>query len=294
MKKGQASRTAEAAAGARAIHRLRDEPPVFDDAFALELTSPLWRRVATSKLLFWLITHVVLRSQRAVGAQVIARSRLAEDLLAEAIASGIRQYVIVGAGFDSFALRHRDSQSGLRVFELDHPDTQRVKLDRIRALGIEPPETVEFVGIDFEERAVADALARSSYEASLPAFYSWLGTTPYLSHAATIATLRSISDYAAPGSTIVFDYLVPDDVLSDSDRRVVQRLKRFTARRGEPLIGALHPDTLEAMLASIGLELIENFSAAEQEARYFSGRSDGLRPTAASWFAQARVANGAS
>ena len=291
MKKGQASRTAEAAAGARAIHRLHHQHPVFDDPFALELTSPLWRRVATSKILLWLVTRLVFRSQRTVAAQVIARSRLAEDLLAEAIASGIRQYVIVGAGLDSFALRYHDAPSGFRVFELDHPDTQRLKLERIRALDIELPDIVEFVGIDFEEEAVAGALARSSYEVARPAFYSWLGTTAYLSNTATIATLRSIAGYAAPGSTIVFDYLVPDEVLSDSSRRVVQKLKRFTARRGEPLIGALHPDTLKEMLASIGLELVENLSAAEQEARYFSGRSDGLRPAAASWFARARVAS---
>lgn len=293
MRKGQASRTADAAAAARAIHRLHHKPLVFDDAFALELTSPRWRRVATSKGLFWLVTNVLFRSQRVVAAQVIARSRLAEDLLAEAIANGVRQYVIVGAGFDSFALRHRDTQSGLRVFELDHPDTQRVKLARIRALGIELPDIAEFIGVDFEERSVADALARSSYEVTLPAFYSWLGTTAYLSNAATTATLRSIAEYAAPGSTIVFDYLVPDEFLSSSDRQVIEKLRRFTARRGEPLIGEFHPDALMAMLGSIGLELVESFSGADVEERYFSRRSDGLRPTPASWFAHARVPNGA-
>jgi methyltransferase (TIGR00027 family) len=294
MQKGQASRTAEIAAAVRAIHLLQDVPTVFDDPLALELTSPAWRRIAKSKPLRWILKHVVFRSQRPVAAQVLARSRYAEDLLEEAIAGGIGQYVVVGAGFDSFALRRRDLESSLRVFELDHPDTQRVKVERTLALGGELPANVEFVGIDFERQAVADGLTGSSYQPTLPAFFSWLGTTPYLSSAAILDTLRSIAVYAAPGSELVFDYLVPDEVLSASDRRVVQKLKRFTARRGEPLIGELHPSELETTLGSIGLELIENFSGADQMERYFAVRDDGLRPLPASYFAHARVPGGAT
>ena len=294
MKKGQASRTAEGSAAVRAIHHLHDVPRVFDDPYALEFTSPMWRGIASSSVLQWFITHVVLRSLRPIAAETVVRSRYTEDLLEQAIAGGMRQYVVVGAGFDSFALRHRDSQPGLRVFELDHPDTQRVKVERILSMNIELSGFVEFVAVDFEEQSVAEVLAASSYQAVLPAFYSWLGTVPYLSNAATISTLRSIADYAAPGSELVFDYLVPDEVLSSSERRVVEKLKRFTARRGEPLIGEFHPDELKATLGVVGLELIENLSGVEQEGRYFAGRDDGLRPLPSSYFAHARVLNGAA
>jgi methyltransferase (TIGR00027 family) len=289
MKKGEASRTAEAAAAVRAIHRLHDDPVVFDDAFAHELTSSAWRTIATNRILSWLVARLLLRSQRSVAAQVVGRSRFAEDLLKQAIAAGVGQYVLVGAGFDSFALRYRDSYPNLRIFELDHPDTQRVKLERIAAIGKLPHQFLEYVAVDFEQKTVAEALMGSGYEPAQPAFFSWLGTTPYLSNEATLATLSSIAGYAEPGSVVVFDYLVPDEVLCDADRQVVQELRKFTEQRGEPLVGAFHPQELQATLASIGLELVDNFSGEDQAERYFSDRKDNLRPIQASYFAHARV-----
>ena len=172
MKKGEASQTAEAAAAVRAIHRLQGKPVVFDDAFAHQLTSPGWRRVATNPLLRWLVGQVMLKSQGPIAAQVVGRSRFAEDLLEQAIEAGISQYVVVGAGFDSFALRYRDRYSALNIFELDHPDTQSVKRERILGLGAQLPSTLEFVAVNFEDQTVADALAASNYQASLPGFFS--------------------------------------------------------------------------------------------------------------------------
>lgn len=293
MQKDRASRTAEISAAIRAIHHLHDVPTIFDDPYAFEFTSPIWRRIASSNALRWFISRVALRSLRPIAAETVVRSRYAEDLLERAIAGGMSQYVIVGAGFDSFVLRHADGRSGLRVFELDHPETQRVKLERIRSLNLALPDFVEFVEVDFEKEAVAEALARSSYQAALPAFFSWLGTVPYLSNTATTATLRSIARHAAPGSELVFDYLAPVEVFTGSERRVIEKLKRFTARRGEPLIGEFHPDELKATLALVGLELIENFSGVDQEVRYFAGRDDGFRPLPASYFAHARVSGDA-
>jgi O-methyltransferase involved in polyketide biosynthesis len=141
---------------------------------------------------------------------------------------------------------------------------------------------------------VADALAGSGFRADKPAFFAWLGTTMYLSRSATLGTLEAIARLAAPRSEVVFDYLVPDEVLSSSDRQVVARLKRFTARRGEPLIGEFHPAELDEVLGAIGLELIENLSGTEQEKRYFADRADGFKPLAASFFARARVSRSAA
>jgi methyltransferase (TIGR00027 family) len=126
MRKGKASRTAEVAAAARARHCLYESPVIFHDPFALEFTSP-WRRIVVTRPLRWLVFEQLLRALRPVGAQIVARSRYAEDVLEQAIAAGVRQYVIVGAGFDSFAVRRRDAESKLRVFELDHPNTQQAK-----------------------------------------------------------------------------------------------------------------------------------------------------------------------
>ncbi|TFH24222.1 MAG: SAM-dependent methyltransferase [Myxococcales bacterium] len=289
MKEGRTSKTAEIAAAIRALHHRYASPAIFEDPFALEFTNPTWRRIVVTKPLRWLVFEVLLRSMRPVAAQVVARSRYAEDLLDAAIASGIGQYVIVGAGFDSFALRRRDLESTVRVFELDHPDTQRAKRERLSSIGVDLPGNVEFVGVDFERETVADGLMQSSYQPNSPAFFSWLGTTPYLSNSATLGTLASIAQLAAPRTEVVFDYLVADETLSSSERRIVEKLKRFTARRGEPLVGEFHPAELEKVLRSVGLDLIANFSGADQEKRYFAGRQDGLRPMAASFFAHARV-----
>lgn len=240
-----------------------------------------------TKPLRWLVFDWLLRALRPVGAQIVARSRYAEDVLERAVAAGVRQYVIVGAGFDSFALRRRDLESTLRVFELDHPDTQQAKRERLSRVGL--TGNLEFVAADLERETVADALSRSSFERERPAFFSWLGTTPYLSNSATRKTLASIGRFAATGSGVVFDYLVPDHLLLEPDKLTVEKLKQFTARQGEPLVGAFHPEELEAMLASAGFELVENLTAAQQEQRYFAHRRDGLRPMPASFFAHARV-----
>lgn len=289
MKEGRASRTAEIAAATRALHHLYDEPSIFDDPFALDFTSQVWRRLILTKPLRWFMFDVVLRSMRPIAAQVVCRSRYAEDLLEDAIAAGISQYVIVGAGFDSFALRRRDLETTIRVFEVDHPDTQRAKRQRLQALGVDLPNNLEFVAVDFESEVLTDGLRRSEFHAGRRAFFSWLGTTPYLSTSATLDTLASIARSSAPESEVIFDYLVPEEILSDAEKRTVRKLKRFTARRGEPLIGEFHPAHLGKQLESIGLELIENVSGAEQEKRYFAHRRDGLRPMGASYFAHARV-----
>ncbi|GAB5453567.1 MAG: class I SAM-dependent methyltransferase [Halioglobus sp.] len=289
MKQGEASRTAEGAAAARAMHTLLVESPIFEDPYAVKLTSPAWRRLSTTPVLSWLAKNILLRPLRSVQAQVVVRSRYAEELLLQAVAAGVRQYVIVGAGFDSFSFRRRDLESALRVFEFDHADTQRLKLQRLLALEEPMPENLQCIAVDFEQETMADALRKSDYDLAQPGFFSWLGTTPYLTNAATLATLRAIAASAAGGSEIVFDYLVPAALVPESERAAMRRLKRFTDRRGEPLIGEFNPSEIEPLLESAGFELIENLDQAEQVKRYFSQRTDGLAPLAAGYLVHARV-----
>lgn len=289
MKAGKVSRTAEIAAAVRAHHHLCVSPKIFEDPFALVLTDRISRGVIKNRLLRWLVFKVLLRPLHPVGAQIVARSRYTENRLKEALAAGIDQYVIIGAGFDSFALRHSDLQKKLRIFELDHPDTQSVKRRRISEIASGLPENVEFVSIDFEKETVADGLRRSTFRPDRPAFFSWLGTTVYLSHSATQKTLSAIAGIAATGSEIVFDYGVRGKAISNRDKRVVRKLMRFTARRGEPLIGLFKSEELAGILGRSGFDLVETISPDEQAKRYFLNRQDGLRPLAASCFARARV-----
>jgi methyltransferase (TIGR00027 family) len=290
MRSHQRSKTADAAAATRAAHRLYDRPVVFDDPFALELTSAGWRRICQNPFLHWLVMEKALGSLRPVAGQVLSRARYAEDCLEEAMAEGIDQYVIIGAGHDSFVLRRPDLASRLTVFELDHPDTQRAKRDRLDSLGQEIPGHLEFVPIDFESQPIESALTKSSFSSEKPAFFSWLGTVPYLSDDAIFSVLAALSSVAAPGSQLVFDYAVPDSLLDDADRRTAERLRRFTARRGEPLVSFFEPEALCGRVRHLGYRVLENLAPVGQNRRYFANRSDGLRTMSGSYYLRLSMA----
>ncbi len=279
MRAGQDSRTAQAAAAFRASHHLYAQPRVFEDPFALALTGMGWRAVLSNRFAHWLVLERALSSMKPVLAQVLVRSRFAEDALAKALANGIQQYVIVGAGLDSYALRHPDSSGRVRVYEVDHPDTQRAKRQRLQALAVSLPANLEFVGVDFEKQGLGAALGASSYRADAPAFFSWLGTTHYLSPQATLGTLRSIAQSAAPASEVVLDYSVPPELIDPEGQRDMLWMKKLTDRLGEPLIGGLDPAQLHADVKALGYDVIEDLAAPEQTRRYFANRADGLAPT---------------
>jgi methyltransferase (TIGR00027 family) len=289
MKAKQPSRTADAVAAVRAAHLLHDRPIVFEDPFAIDLTSLPWRMVAKSRLLYWLVAKKILGGQRPVHAQILARSRYAEDQLQKAIAVGVTQYVLLGAGLDSFALRRRDLATIMRVYELDHPVSQMTKRKRLARLRVDVPENLEFVPVDFEKETLIDALARSSYMRERPAFFSWLGTTVYLTREAVMNTLGSLVTFAAPGSEIVLSYVIPLELVEPADRAVLDRVARFAARRGEPWITFFDPFTFPQEVSALGFEFVENLSPREQEARYFAGRADDLHTLSDAYFGYFRV-----
>src|SRR5207249_2633770 len=204
----------------------------------------------------------------------LVRSRYAEDKLEAAIRRGVGQYVIIGAGFDSFALRRRDLAHSLLVFELDHPATQQTKIRRLTQLGLAIPNNVQFVPMDFEKEDLCTALQQSRYQSQRPTFFSWLGTTHYLSKAAILSTLESLVACSAPDSEVVFDYSLPRASVPPEEARTMRRLERFTSRRGEPLISHFDPEELSNELRLLGYGVVEDLSGAEQRDRYFRGRSD--------------------
>ncbi|MEK6806755.1 MAG: class I SAM-dependent methyltransferase [Pseudomonadota bacterium] len=289
MKSGQGSRTAEGAAALRASHTLYADPKIFEDPYAYALTSPRWQRLLKNRPLNRLVARLLLRRLAPITAQVVARSRYTEDRLATAVARGVAQYVMVGAGLDSFTLRRRDLEQTLRVFEVDHADTQGWKRQRLARLTDALPRNLEFVAVDFERESLAQALRRSAYRTEVPAFYSWLGTTHYLTPAATLATLESITTIAAPGSELVFDYSLPRELIPAREQRAGGLLRRYTARQGEPMIGQFVPEQLHGALTRLGFEVVEDLSGAAQAQRYFANRDDGLHPTQASHFLHARL-----
>ncbi|MCL6232746.1 class I SAM-dependent methyltransferase [Acinetobacter amyesii] len=281
MKFGHASRTAQAAAAIRANHYLYANEPVFSDPYAFHLTSPIWRRLLSSRACIKALnSKIPNQTFGLLTAQVVARSRYAEDQLEKAVQQGIKQYVLIGAGLDSFVLRLAQKYSDIKIFEVDHPDTQALKIQSLQKLG-HIPDHVEFVSIDFEKENLAYALKRSSYNTEQPAFFSWLGTTHYLKPETTMSTLQTIAEFAASGSELVLDYSIPYQDLTGIERVGSFAVSKFTNFLSEPIIGTFHSNELHRAVTKLGYIVLEDLSAHDITQRYFANRKDGLRHTQA-------------
>jgi methyltransferase (TIGR00027 family) len=289
MKKNRHSRTAVIVAVVRALHTTFETPVVFDDPYAGALAGPLWRIAAKSRICYWIGTKIIYNGLDPIRRQIVARARYAEDKLEAAAASGILQYVIIGAGFDSFALRRKDLAEKISVFEMDHPASQQVKKSRLERLRFKLPGNHEFVAVDFEKQGFCEALAQSSYNPGHPAFFSWLGTVHYLTPQAVLRTLNAIAACAYPGSELVLDYAGVTGLAAVGDEKMVRKLKRFTDRRGEPILSMFEPEQFRQMISQAGFNLIENLSPEEQARRYFSLPDATTLPMPGSYFAHLRL-----
>jgi methyltransferase (TIGR00027 family) len=275
MKPSQRSRTAEGSALMRAAHLALDRSPwIFEDVFARRLLGPFPRLLLTAPSLLRMAERIepLLAAART---QAVVRSRFAEDRLRDAIARGVRQYVLLSAGLDSFSLRGPVSAPSLRVFEVDHPASQAWKRTKLDPLTTKPTSTT-FVPLDFESGALAEALLEKGFLSEEPAFFSWLGSTYYLSHDVARGTLAVLTSLAAPGSELVFDYLLADWALEPSEVRLLRRAKAFSGGLGEPLRGAFDPEALHETLSSLGWRVLEDLSAQDQRDAYLANRSDSL------------------
>jgi methyltransferase (TIGR00027 family) len=189
---------------------------------------------------------------------------------------GVRQYVILGAGLDTFAYRNPYPASRLRVFEVDHPATQVWKRARLQRAQIAVPDSLTFAAIDFETQTLAGGLAQAGFKADEPAFFSMLGVIVYLTRDAAMGTLKFVASRPS-GTEIAFDYAIPASALSESDRKVHGDTTRGVAARGEPWLSYFTPSTLAGDLRAVGFTRVEDLGPNEIHDRYFKGRTDGLR-----------------
>jgi methyltransferase (TIGR00027 family) len=286
MDRGRASVTAVATALMRATHTRLDRPVLIDDPWGDQLVlaeeRELMRAAAGTEDL-----DTALRAHPSYGT-VILRACYTENLLAEAVRRGVGQYVIIGAGMDSFALRRPPFARDVEIFEIDHPSTQEFKIARIAACEIPVPLGLHLVAADLSETGLDDALAGSPFRRELPAFFSWLGVTGYLTREANLATLTGIASCAPAGSELVFSYLDESVLSSASAADPIQQTRAQVASLGEPWVSGFDPDKLDAELQGTGLEVLENLGPGELSARYCAGRSDGLSPSPGSYVAHAR------
>jgi methyltransferase (TIGR00027 family) len=260
MDKGIPSRTALSTSLMRALHTRSDPHPLIQDPWGGRLVPADIREALPDELL----------ARSPAFANVITRTRFTEDALQASVAKGARQYVLIGAGFDSFALRIPEYARQIEVFELDHPATQKLKLRRICDCNLVVPRTVHFIAVNFAEESVAGALARSPFRSDHLSFFSWLGVTMYLTREANLATLKSVAACALPDSELVFTYV--DERIFASKSAGFLALKERVAAMGEPFLSGFDPRTLEQELLSCGLELREDLSGEQINARY--GRPD--------------------
>ncbi|NGQ96811.1 class I SAM-dependent methyltransferase [Brevibacillus sp. SYP-B805] len=298
MIENQVSLTAIMTAYLRAYHAMNDAPKIFDDFLADRLI-PEERRALIEQGFSRALQMNVPESNVACADQkantlpsllqamglpnVLSRSRYTEDNLEQAVTQGVKQYVILGAGLDTFAFRRPDLLRQIQVFEVDHPATQAFKRNRLAELAWDIPSNLHFVPVDFTKERLADALKGTSYDLQTKSFFSWLGVTMYLTRNEVFATLRSIADIAPAGSVVIFDYFVPEEAAH------LKEMQENLRKIGEPIKTSFDPSALAVELESLGLRLRENLSPSDIQERYFQGRMDGYHANEHVRFAMAVV-----
>ena len=277
---GQPSSTARGAALLRAAHQVFDSPRVFDDPLALAIVGAQAEAALRAD-------PARSRQSRSLRALVVMRSRHAEDALSAAFARGVRQYLVLGAGLDTFACRNPFAGQ-LQVFEVDHPATQAWKRARLTASGIAVPPALTFAPVDFERQTLRSGLEQVGFRFDRPTFVSLLGVIMYLSRDAAVDTLKLVTALA-PGSEIVFDYGVPDAALGAQELAARQVAAARVAAAGEPWITWFEPQPLAALLRGLGFSETDNLDPVAANARYFANRADGLALSGSTHVMRARV-----
>lgn len=301
MNENKPSITSMVTAYVRAYHSMHSTDKIFDDylAYSLipeEIRTLIGHHLTEDKQLND-SENTELRSDKINALapflrinNIIARARYAEDTLEKAVSQGVKQYVILGAGLDTFAFRRPELIEQLEVFEIDHPATQGFKLHRLDELGWEHPAKLHFIPIDFTKENLVTALTRSSYyNPKVKSFFSFLGVTMYLTPEEVFATLRSITEVAPAGSTVVFNYSDLDAFTPGKISPDTQNYRELCQKIGEPITTGFNPSILAEDLRGLGLRLYENLSSEDIERLYFKGRTDGYHMSEHGYFACAVV-----
>ena len=284
MKGNQPSATAQRVAMRRAAHQLLDDPKVFDDPVALRIIG----KENASALKADPHRFEATPLAPYLRAFVAARSRYAEDELFLGIQRGVRQYVILGAGLDTFAYRNPYPEGLLRVFEVDYPSTQTWKRALLEEVGIPLPGDLTFAPVDFETQTLEEGLRSAGYDSDKCTFFSWLGVTEYLTTEVVTATLRFVASTPA-GSGVVFDYMISPSLLTPTQRSSFDALSKRVASAGEPWKASFDPELLAKDLRGMGFRYVGDNGPEEINARYFKNRRDGLRVGSLSHIINARV-----
>lgn len=257
MKSDEPSRMALMVARQRAAHQLLDHGAILDDPFAVKIL-----REGESELLQFANQHPLASIGRLLTA---ARSRIAEDALSKAVERGVGQVVILGAGLDTFALRNPYA-ARIRIYEVDHPATQRWKRQRLAEAELAPPPCLTFVPVDFEQDDLQQKLSNAGFQSTSAAFFTWLGVVPYLTREAIGSTLEYIT--CIQNSEVVFDYMEPSEACSEEVRGVVTERTKQLERTEERWVSRFEPAGMAEMLRAYGFCDIEDMSFQQIASRF--------------------------
>ena len=271
MEPGKHSYMAEGTALLRAAHQVLDEDPkILDDPLAVTLMGTDTEELIEADLERQQSNY--LRNARTFA---VLRGRYIDDELSAALDRGIRQYVILGAGLDTTPYRPAHAGRELATFEVDHPDTQRWKLEKLHQADIRIPSNLKHVTIDFEHQSLDDELAASGFAFDVPTFFSWLGVTYYLTPESVFETFRFVAKMP-PASQIAFDFTLADSELDAAGLAGYARISRHLEKYGEPWLARFAPDKLADDLRDLGFSQIAYFSQEMAWERYLKNRKDGL------------------
>ncbi|MGE5401910.1 MAG: class I SAM-dependent methyltransferase [Ignavibacteriales bacterium] len=265
----------------RALHVQTDaRPHIIEDEIGLKLIAPEeeWRQRPDMD------PHFL----RRLRASIVARARFVEDLLIEQSTQGIGQYVILGAGLDTFAQRRPEIASKFQIYEIDQPGTQIWKQRRLIELGFGIPEWLHFVSVDFEISSWWEQLLKAGFDISKPVFISCTGVSLYLTKAAITSTLNQITELAA-GSRLAMAFYLPLELLDEEDKQLQQISEKGARAAGTPFISFFAPDEILALAQEAGFRNFATISSKDLAKRYFAGRTDNLSPASGEEFLLATI-----
>ena len=264
MSDREASRTALGTAYLRAAHQLLDAPPlILDDPVAMSLLGS-----GAPQRIFSAIERYQAPGAKALRSHVALRSRFTEDRLCAAVRRGVTQYIVLGAGFDTFALRQPEWAKALKIIEVDHPGTQTLKRSHLADAKLEIPTNVSLIHIDFEHESLLDGLLRQGISLQEPTFFSWLGVTMYLNETAIDTTLQSTAAFP-PGSELVLTFMQSPDATSE---QAVSQLAERVSGLGEPFVSHFEPEAIKTKLLNAGFAKVEFLGPEDASSRYYETR----------------------
>lgn len=281
----RASKTAEMVAAVRAAYHFGPEAALFDDPYATRMLGLAFRLKCSVPFLREHYMRRGMFKHLKSSLSVLSRARYCEDQLARAVAAGVSQYVLLGAGFDTFALRADERFSGLTVYEVDTPESQQLKRKKVAACGRNVLVEHRFVPVDFTRDKVEEQLVGAGFDPNCPSVFSWQGVLIYLDNDTILRSLEGLATITTAGSLLIADFMdgrlfdaaylktIPD-IAAD-----VQRLMDYTAARGEPIVSGFEPEEFGALAKPIGWQLVNTITSRDHAAPYLDGEPDYRWPT---------------